>query len=175
MERERYGQRTNFNAGWEEEKTDDTVTLTYKDKNIFINRIFLAESTYKAILNVEREYLKARTKDSDINIITDEDKRNIEKMLPNWIDSVDGYIEILEGVKLFEDDYLEVLKKVAEYEASKIFNKHKKVNLVLVEAPFKDKKKGAVVTVKRIPNDKSPITCSGGGFLVTESNLRVHR
>lgn len=177
MGRERYGwykynHRFKFNAGWKEKKNDDCITLTYKDKNIFMTGMFIAESSYIDLINVEREYLKARTEDTDVNIITDEDKRNIEKVMPSWIHSVfgvDGYIEAMAQIIDCESDYLEEFQAAAHSEAVIILNSHKKVNLVIVKAPFRDKKKGAVFTVKRLPDDKS----SGGRVLNIESNLRV--
>lgn len=51
-----------FDAGWDQNKVGDTVTLTYKDENIFMNNLPISKADYKRAKDAERDYLNAFAK-----------------------------------------------------------------------------------------------------------------
>ena len=164
----------NFDKGWEKIKDGDIITITYNDKNIFIDNTsrLMEELVSKCLSSIDLEFVKVKDNDKNtINISGESFSRRFD-----WVDLIDHTRSIMMEIADIERAYLMKFERVAEEEARALLKENENVKTVIVKAPFRANEKGGVVlTVKLVPADKSPFMCTSGEPLeVITSHLRTY-
>ena len=164
----------NFDKGWEKIKDGDIVTITYNDKNIFIDNTsrLMVEIVSKCLSSIDLEFVKVKDNDKNsVNISGESFSRRFD-----WVDLIDHTRSIMMEIADIERAYLMKFERVAEEEARAILKENENVKTVIVKAPFRANEKGGVVlTVELVPAGKSPFMCTSGEPLeVIKSHLRTY-